>query len=126
MDAARRELCVRALALPGALIVARIATVMSRGAVRMISMWVHESGHAASAWFTGFTAFPGPWVTPIGAERSPMVTLVLVGALAVGAYFAWQAARWFWVVSASLMAVLALAGACLVHPIRARELFTFF
>ena len=126
MDDARRELYVRAVALPGALTGARVAVGMSRGAVRMISMWVHESGHAVAAWLTGFTAFPGPWVTPIGAERSPMLTLVLVGALGAGAYYAWKSERWFWVITASVVLVLALAGALLVHPIRARELFTFF
>ena len=47
MEDARRELYVRALALPGALIGARIATAVMPGPVRMISMWVHESGHAA-------------------------------------------------------------------------------
>jgi len=126
MDDARRELYVRALALPGALIVARIATGVMPGPVRMISMWVHESGHAVAAWLTGFAAFPGPWFTPIDLERSLMVTLVLAGALAAGAYYAWQIERWFWVATAGVVLALALAGAFAVHPIRARELFTFF
>jgi hypothetical protein len=125
MDDARRELYLRALALPGALIAARIASAVTPGAVRMISMWVHESGHAVAAWLTGFAAFPGPWFTPIDLERSLMVTLVLAGALAAGAYYAWQIQRWFWVATAGVVLMVALAGAFAVHPIRARELFTF-
>jgi len=125
MDAARRELYVRALALPGALIGARVATAISPALVHMLAMWVHESGHAVTAWLTGFAAFPGPWITPIGSERSPLVTLVLAGALAVGAYRAWQIERWFWVVAATAVLGVALAGAFALHPLYARQLFTF-
>jgi hypothetical protein len=121
----RRELYVRALALPGALIAARIATALVPGPVRMISMWVHESGHAASAWLTGFAAFPGPWFTPIGLERSLMVTLVLAGALAAGAYRAWQIERWFWVAAAAAVLGLTLAGTFGLHPLYAQQLITF-
>jgi len=125
MDDARRELYVRALALPGALIGARVATAVSPALVHMLAMWVHESGHAVTAWLTGFAAFPGPWITPIGSERSPLVTLVLAGALAVGAYRAWQIDRWFWVVAATTVMGVALAGTFGLHPLYARQLFTF-
>src|SRR5215207_9280062 len=99
----RRELYVRALALPGALIGARLATAVMPGPVRMLSMWVHESGHAATAWLTGFAAFPGPWFTPVDLERSLALTAVLAGALAAGAYRAWQIGRWFWFLSANAL-----------------------
>jgi len=125
MEDARRELYVRALALPGALIGARIATAVMPGPVRMISMWVHESGHAAAAWLTGFAAFPGPWFTPVDLERSLMVTLVLTGALAVGAYRAWQLERWFWMAAAGMVLALALPGTFVMHPLNARQLITF-
>lgn len=125
MNDARRELYVRALALPGALVVARVVIGSMRGPARVITMWVHESGHAAAAWLTGFMAFPGPWVTPIDLERSMMVTLVLAAALAFGAYRAWQIERWFWVIASSAVLVLALFGAFAVHTLRARQLFTF-
>ena len=126
MDDARRELYVRALALPGAMIGARLAVGVMRPAVRMITMWVHESGHAVAAWLTGFMAFPGPWFTPSSLERSLMVTLVLAGALAAGAYCAWQIERWFWVAVAGVMLALTLAGTFALHPIYARALITFF
>src|SRR5215207_3607778 len=121
----RRELYVRALALPGALIGARLATAVMPGPVRMLSMWVHESGHAASAWLTGFAAFPGPWFTPIDLERSLMVTLAVAGALAAGAYRAWQSERWFWVVAASVVMVMTLMGTFALHPLYARQLIVF-
>lgn len=125
MDDARRELYVRALALPCALVGARVVIATMRGPARMITMWVHESGHAVAAWLTGFMAFPGPWVTPIGLERSLLVTLVLAGVLAFGAYRAWLAERWFWVIVSSAVLALALFGAFALHPLRARPLFTF-
>jgi hypothetical protein len=125
VEDSRRELYVRALALPGALIGARIATTVMPAPVRMISMWVHESGHAASAWLTGFAAFPGPWFTPIDLERSSIVTLAVTGALAAGAYRAWQSERWLWVAAAGAVMVLALLGAFALHPIYARQLIVF-
>jgi hypothetical protein len=125
VDDSRRELYVRALALPGALIGARVATAVMPGPVRMLSMWVHETGHAASAWLTGFAAFPGPWFTPIDLNRSLIVTLPLAAALAAGLYRAWQAERWFWVTAAGAVMVLMLAGTFALHPLYARQLIVF-
>jgi hypothetical protein len=120
-----RELYVRALALPGALIGAHLATAVMPGPVRMFSMWVHESGHATAAWLTGFAAFPGPWLTPIDLERSLMVTLAVVGALAAGAYRAWESERWFWVGAAGAVMVMTLIGTFALHPLYARQLIVF-
>lgn len=125
MEDSRRELYVRALALPGALIGARLATAVMPGPVRMFSMWVHESGHAVSAWLTGFAAFPGPWFTPIDLERSLMVTLAVAGALAAGAYRAWQSERWFWVAAAATVLAVTLFGTFGLHPLYARQLIVF-
>jgi hypothetical protein len=125
MDDARRELYVRALALPGALIGAQCAVALSPGLVHLMAMWVHESGHAAAAWLTGFAAFPGPWITPVADERSLFVTLLLAGALMAGIYHAWQRERGFWVAVASVVLVCALSGAFALHPLRARQLITF-
>lgn len=122
---ARSELYVRALALPGALIAARLATAAAPAPVRMLSMWVHETGHAVTAWLTGFSAFPGPWFTPVDQERSLALTIVLAGALAFGAYRAWQAARWFWVAAAAGALAAMAFGTFALHPIRAREAIVF-
>jgi hypothetical protein len=120
-----RELYVRALALPGALIGARLATAVMPGPVRMFSMWLHETGHAMTAWMTGFSAFPGPWFTPVEDERSIAVTIVLAGALAAGAYRAWQSERWFWVAAAGAAMVLTMMGTFALHPLEARQLIVF-
>src|SRR5687768_2696944 len=63
---ARRELYVRALALPCALVVAQVTSAAMPFAANILAMWVHEAGHAVAAWLAGFTAFPGPWITVVG------------------------------------------------------------
>jgi hypothetical protein len=121
----RRELYVRALALPGALIAARAVTAVMPGPVRMLSMWVHETGHAAAAWLTGFPAFPGPWFTPVDSERSLAFALLVTGALAAGLYYAWRSERWFWAACAGALLPLALFGSFGLHPLHAQQLIIF-
>src|SRR5262245_41644723 len=81
-SAARSERIARAIALPLAVLFAWLAVKGSPGTVRMLSMWVHESGHALTAWLCGYLAWPGPWFTPVATERSPSLTGLLVGVLA--------------------------------------------
>ena len=107
-SAARSERFARAIALPLALLFAWLAVKRSPGAVRMLSMWVHESGHAVAAWLCGYWAWPGPWFTPVGTERSPSLTLLFVGALAYGGYRAWLLQRWFWVTASAWTLLLVL------------------
>lgn len=116
---------MRAVALPGALIAAWIATAVMPAPVRMLSMWLHETGHAAVAWLTGFSAFPGPWFTPVDSDRSLAVAVVLVGGLSLGVYHAWQRERWLWVAVASSAVALTLLGTFALHPLRARQLIVF-
>ncbi|HEX4382701.1 MAG TPA: hypothetical protein VH083_07120 [Myxococcales bacterium] len=59
-------------------------------------MWVHELGHATAAWLCGYLAFPGPWLTPMSAERSHLFSLVLLVALIFGAV-AKPALRWVFI-----------------------------
>lgn len=125
MDDGRRELYVRALALPGALIAARAVTAVAPGPVRMLSMWVHETGHASAAWLTGFSAIPGPWFTPVDDERSLALTIVLVAALAAAIYYAWQRERWFWVYCAGAALPLTLFGTFGLHELYAKQLIIF-
>jgi hypothetical protein len=84
---------VRIWAVPVALLAMRllVATSVGHFLVRtFLSMWVHETGHAVSAWLCGFLAFPGPWFTPIAAERSRVFTLLLAVAMGVGARWLWE------------------------------------
>jgi len=88
-------------------------------------MWVHESGHAVAAWLCGYTAWPGPWITPVGSERSFALTATMVGLLGFGAFRAWQRERWFWVVVASAVLLLTLCCTFLLRDGQARQLITF-
>jgi len=81
-----------------------------------LSMWVHEIGHAVTAWLCGFPAFPGPWLTPTARDRSLVFALLIFAALA---YATWRWSRW-------LGALLALQLVCTLLPAdRARQLIYF-
>lgn len=87
------ELRYRLFALPAALLGARLLVGVVPSVVRMFSMWIHELGHAATAWLCGFSAIPGPWFTPVDSERSLAVTVVLAGLLVFGGVRAWRNRR---------------------------------
>ncbi len=124
-SAARSETMARAVAIPLALLFAWLAVKTSPGAVRMLSMWVHESGHAVAAWLCGYMAWPGPWFTPIGAERSPSFTVLLVGLLAYGGYRAQQVERGFWVVASACAILLVLFCSLVLRSGQAQQLIVF-
>jgi hypothetical protein len=87
---------IRQAALPAALLLAFLVMRSGlRGIARtFLTMWIHELGHAATAWLCGFGAFPGPWRTPISEERMVIVTLLVLAALGYGGYRAWTARAW--------------------------------
>lgn len=123
--AERTELLARTFAIPAALLLAWFAVHASPGAVRMLAMWVHESGHAVAAWLCGYLAWPGPWFTPVGTERSRLLTLTLAGLLGYGGWQAWQAHRRSWV-AASALALLVMLGCTFgLHAGRAQQLIIF-
>lgn len=96
-DDARLEFKIRAIAIPAALILAHLAVSVPifRALLRVFfSMWIHELGHAVTAWLCGFGAFPGPWFTPVWESRSPVVSLLFAGGIAWAGYRAWAARRW--------------------------------
>jgi hypothetical protein len=124
-QALRSELRVRVLALPCALLGAWAAVKTSPGFVRIfITMWVHESGHAVAAWLCGYTAWPGPWITPIGSERNFALTTTMVGLLGLGTFRAWQRQRWFWVAVAASVLLVTLSCTLLLREGQARQLIT--
>jgi hypothetical protein len=87
------ELRMRALALPLAIAVAwGVAhTGMPRSLMRIFfSMWIHEIGHAVTAWLCGLPAFPGPWFTPVAQQRSWLFALCLTALLVYGGQRAWR------------------------------------
>jgi len=103
------ELKCRALALPLALIVARLAAGTGlRLAVGMLAMVLHESGHAITAWLSGRWAIPTLWVTLHGEGRSWWVVLALTAAVVFGGFQAWKAQRWGWVCACGAVLILQL------------------
>jgi len=123
---AREELTYRLFALPLALVAARLLVGSPAGhLVRVfLSMWVHESGHAVTAWLCGFGAFPGPWLTPVSDDRLPLVTAGLALAVGWGVFQAWRAQRLY--LAAVGVAVLVLQLFCTLLPVpRAKALIYF-
>jgi hypothetical protein len=120
----RQELTYRVLAIPAALIAARIMVGIAPAFIRIIAMFVHESGHAVTAWLCGFWATPGLWFTPISDERNFAITLFFIVVFGFGVYGSWTTDR------------RALAGLCaaallleiigrLLPARQAEALFTF-
>jgi hypothetical protein len=123
---ARSELKYRLLALPLALlIVGGLVASSLQPMVRIVlSMWVHESGHAVTAWLCGFGAFPGPWRTPVSDGRIAVVTVALLCGLGWGIFRAWKARNWYLVTGGAIVAVLQLY--CTLLPAsQAHALITF-
>ena len=129
MDSAKAgsgETFVRAAALPGSLLFAWIIVKILPGPVRLVTMWVHETGHAVAAWLCGYQAFPGPWFTPVTTERSPLFTLVLAALLVAGGYRAWQRRRPFWIAAAVMASVLMLFGGFVLSWLSSQQFIVFF
>jgi len=121
---AKQELRYRVFALPVALLVARVLVGAFPGFVRLLTMWVHETGHAVTAWLCGFWALPGPWITPVSDERSLSVTVLVLGAVGFGGFQVWNTRRWPMV--AAGVAVLIFQLVCTLLPFnRAHELIIF-
>jgi hypothetical protein len=83
----------RQFALPVALVVAW--AIVHTGFLRMplrtvLSMWVHELGHSVAAWMCGRFAFPGPWFTLVGAQRTWIVVVLSATALGFGVFRCWR------------------------------------
>src|SRR5262249_17637602 len=91
-DERRMERILRGVAPPLALGLGFLAAGST--VVRLTdSMWLHELGHAITAWLSGFVAFPGPWRTSIAESRSPGFAIFVALALAGGGFLAWRAGK---------------------------------
>jgi hypothetical protein len=124
----RLEGRLRRWAIPAVL--AGAFLVVSTGAghflVRVfLSMWVHELGHATTAWLCGFPAFPGPWLTPTAESRSAPFGFLVFAAIVAGAFWAWRTERFR--LSLSLCALLAVQLFCTaaLSEARAKQLIIF-
>jgi hypothetical protein len=113
----------RLLPIPSALLAAFVFCWPSAG--RMVArifcgMWVHEIGHALTAWLCGFVAFPGPWFTPTASTRS---TFFAVFVLCVWGALAFLRPAWRWLFIA--LAALQLWCSAVLSDAAARQLIVF-
>jgi hypothetical protein len=120
---ARTELKYRILALPAALLLARlVAGTGLRMVAAMLAMVLHESGHAITAWLTGRWAVPLPWVTPHGQERSWLIVLLVTAVIGFAGFLAWKMERPGWVLAAAGLLLLQL----IVLTLPAEAMIVFF
>ena len=122
---AKNEFLCRIFAVPGALLLGWLANLAMPMLTAFLSMWLHESGHAISAWFCGYAAFPTAWITMIPEERGRWISVVLGAAVAVGGYFAFRLEHWFWVAVSAVVLLLFILGN-LQTEAHAHLLFTFW
>ncbi|HEX8438800.1 hypothetical protein [Archangium sp.] len=128
LEDARLELRMRQFALPVALVVAWLLVNSPVGGrlVRIfLSMWIHELGHAVTAWFCGFSAIPGPWFTRISETRSTFVFLLLatsLGGLILRGAFTQRRSL---VIAGATGLVLQFVGTGVLSLSKAIQLFTF-
>jgi hypothetical protein len=90
-----------------------------------LSMWLHELGHATSAWLCGFPSVPGPWVTRTWETRSDVVFLVVATWLGVLALRGWLEQRRPLMLLGLVGLVLQFVGTVLLSPLKAQQLITF-
>ena len=122
---AHNETLCRTFALPAALLLGWLVNKAMPTVAAFLAMWLHESGHAITAWFCGYAAFPTAWITLISDERGRWISLVLVALLALGGYVAFRKERWFLVAVSAAVILLVIAGN-LQTEFRAHMLTTFW
>jgi len=93
--------------------------------VRMLSMWIHEAGHAVTAWLCGYSAVPGPWFTPVGSERSRVLTALLAGLIVFGSIRAWRNRRWVLVAAGGAVLAVQLVCSFKLYSDQAQQLIIF-
>jgi len=105
---ARHEFLCRLFALPGALLFGWTVAWAMPSLAAFLHMWVHETGHAVTAWLCGFPAIPTAWITPTFPRTFWLNPLLALSAVAAG-YLAYRKERWFWVAAASVLLLLVIA-----------------
>ncbi|MCY1076073.1 hypothetical protein [Archangium lansingense] len=128
LEDARSELRLRLFALPVALAVAWLLVHSPMWGFLLsvfLSMWIHELGHAVTAWFCGFPSLPGPWVTRTGEERSTVVFLVLAALLAGLLLRGYLTRSRLMMIAGATGLVLQFVGTQVLSPWKGHMLVTF-
>jgi hypothetical protein len=119
---------MRLAAVPLALLVAWL--VVHAGLARLLlrtflTMWVHETGHAVTAWLCGLPAFPGPWFTPVGESRSWLIVLLVTATLGHLGYRSWRSRHYLPVLLVGLLLPVQLVCTFGLGHRRMQELVLF-
>jgi len=128
-EEARLEHQLRLYAPPAALGVAFVAMYSDglRAIARIFdSMWLHELGHAATAWLSGFPAFPGPWKTSISETRSPLLVVIVAALLVGGGVWAWRTGRRRLALAAAAVLVVQMVFTVVLRRRQAEAMILFF
>jgi hypothetical protein len=123
-----REFWLRIFAVPLALLVSWLLVKSSVGHVLVrvfFSMWIHELGHAITAWFCGFMAIPGPWFTSVMEGRSVTVGVLLLGGLVCLFMRSYLRAKWMFVITAIILLVIQFYFTIVISLQKAREWIVF-
>jgi hypothetical protein len=125
---ARMELRLAQFGVPAALFVAWVVDHTGLGAFfirTFFGMWLHELGHAAAAWLTGYPAVPLPWFTSVGSERSFFFALAITGGLGYLVWRGWTTEDRKLAAGAAAVLVVQLFGTVILRPGTARTWITF-
>lgn len=122
------EAWVRALCLPVTSLIAivLVLTDLGRFVVKtFFGMYVHEIGHALTAWGCGIWAIPRLWVTSWDNERSFSATLLVAIVLTVWGMWSYKKERWLSVCTAALLFVGMVIGTYALSFHDAKKWITF-
>lgn len=125
---ARSELWLARLAVPVAFLLAWVLVHSGLGKFffrTFAGMWLHELGHAVTAWFCGYPAFPGPWFTPVWEDRSPLFVLAIMGGLGYAGWKGWTTRDRVLTAAAVAAFALQLVGTLGLSEHTAQTLITF-
>jgi hypothetical protein len=93
--------------------------------VLFFSMWIHELGHAVTAWLCGFLAFPGPWVTPVAMGRSPLFSLLLAAGFGFLVWRGWKRRQRVLLGAGISLLALQAVGTLMIGRAKAQSFVTF-
>jgi hypothetical protein len=90
-----------------------------------LSMMVHELGHAVTAWWCGFAAFPTVWKTLIPEARSAFISVALLALEGWIFVRGWRMQRTGWMLAGLGLAAAQFVGTAGTSVGRAQEAITF-